>query len=244
MNGGLDEPEIQVRRKSDTVISEDSVIADLGDPVLKETRSPPAETTTSDDLVMNPFGGSTPAGGGVMMEIHNGSLFDAVVAFAQKNLAPLSLRAAKSSDAEAGPADSEAQLDLTLGFGETSIPESMGYGELVLTHQAFGKPHWAGGRFPTLVLASPTERDEVVANMKKLLRRALSEHERAVRRRALLPRLSARATRDGGRLSRRPRGTSPSTHSNRRTGTGKRTAPFGSGTRPPSSCRRRQLARS
>ena len=133
-----------------------------------------ADKDSGHDLILNAWGGPVATKSGLQIEIQNGSLFDAVIAYACAHHEPFSMRASKSGAAE-DTADAASSVELGLGYGETKI--GWEEDEFTLSHQAFGRPHWAGGRYPTLVLSSSVGGEAVRQSMGRFLRTALSEHE-------------------------------------------------------------------
>jgi len=117
---------------------------------------------SSTERVLNALGGKHAATSGVAVEVTGGSLFEALCAYVRKNYSYCSLVASKAvqgdPEFDAGACEGESEVSLSLGFGSTVL-EWEGR-RLRLTHQAFGKPHWAGGRYHNLVITSEGDEPE------------------------------------------------------------------------------------
>jgi len=143
---------------------------------------PPFEPATGSDRmagsdrVLNCYGGREAQRSGTAIEIqNNNALFEALCSYATEHGAPHSFRGTKAPGAKAK--DGGSHVEVKLGFGEVDLAWE-GY-TFLLTHASFGKPHWAGGRFSTLVLSSVEEGEAVKDSMSRLAKKALTEHETA-----------------------------------------------------------------
>ena len=108
--------------------------------------------------LLNPFGGSQPCSPDeTHFEVPGGSLAAAIDAYTIAHASPNSLTASKKHGESDGDAKEASDVSVKLGFGEWRI-EWEGR-TVTVTRQGFGKPHFCGGFYNTIVLSTTTTGD-------------------------------------------------------------------------------------